>query len=301
MMDKQTLLNWIDELKIVEFFEALDNMGAKGVDYTHLKRKYIWNSGDYKYYDELKVWVGIFFEKIENERLEKEQAQKREKQAREYFDKAYKVKTIEEKISFYEKAIELNFEYIKSNTELKPDYIYACNKVGLFYYYNNNLDIAIIFYKKSCELKPKIAMEIELCAYACNNLGVIYHKKGDLDKAINFYEESIKLRPDLLEVCNNLYIAYSKKGESEKANIYYHKVSQSKNEISRFIEISPYYCKVRIVNVRENPPESEIYHNLGSDYADHGYFSKASEYYQKAAKLGNENAQSWLTEYGHSW
>ena len=83
-----------------------------------------------------------------------------EKEARDWFQKGYDAEEYDKKISFYEKAIELD-----------PD-SKAYNNMGYAYHQQGNLTKAIELYEKTIELKPDYAL-------AYYNMGSAYNNQGN--------------------------------------------------------------------------------------------------------------------------
>jgi len=69
---------------------------------------------------------------------------------------------------------------------------------------------AILYYKKTIELRPSDA-------HAYNNMGNAYKELGDFERAIGCYDSAISLKPDYASAHYNLGIVYQKKDEFSTA------------------------------------------------------------------------------------
>jgi len=57
------LENLIDESDMPRFYEELDSLGIVGNEISTLKKKFIWNGGDFQYAEQLKVWLSDRFKR----------------------------------------------------------------------------------------------------------------------------------------------------------------------------------------------------------------------------------------------
>ncbi|MGD0591626.1 MAG: tetratricopeptide repeat protein [Bacteroidota bacterium] len=174
-----------------------------------------------------------------------------------------KIGNLEKAIQSYEKAIEFN-----------PQYSAAYVNLGISYYskYKGDLDKAIQLHQKATEANPQ-----DSTAYV--NLEISYYSKykGDLNKAIQLYQKAIEVNPQDYAAYNNLGIAYYSNNNLDDAISSYEKA----------IEINPLY--------------SNAYVNLGNAYYEKGNLDSAVQFMKRAAKLGDMDAQNWLTQNGYSW
>ncbi len=169
MIDKQTLLDWIDKGKIAEVFEALAEMGTGGYTYYEpLKEKYFSNIGNDNfnilgYYENLKDWVDISFEILS-------------------------VQQKKEKTSFFEENkndILSIMKDMRSNPNSPEPYYKMANISFLGKHYPR----AIEGYEKAIELKPDFAE-------AHNGLGNAHYECKNWEKAIECYQKALLLKPD---------------------------------------------------------------------------------------------------------
>ncbi len=86
---------------------------------------------------------------------------------------------------------------------------------GLRYQKAGDLDTAMVYFQKSVELDPNLAV-------AYNDMGVIYEAKGWYDRAKQAYGRAIEVDASLPSPYYNLGSIYEKEGDFDKA-IYYYK------------------------------------------------------------------------------
>jgi tetratricopeptide (TPR) repeat protein len=81
----------------------------------------------------------------------------------------------------------------------------AYHYLGLAYHNSNDLDSAIIHYKKSLSLNP-FQSDVH------NNIGISYFYRGDVDTAIIHFKHALSINPNHADAHYNLGIAYGEKG-----------------------------------------------------------------------------------------
>ena len=179
--------------------------------------------------------------------------------AEDWFQKGYNANEIGEydnAILYWQKAIEINSDFVEAYCNMGVAYIYKGNydkaiecfqkaialdpnnptvydNMGVAYYDKENYNIALNFHQKAISIDPNYAG-----AYL--NLGLAYYKKKNYDKAINFYQKAISLKPNYADAYNNMGITYIDKGNFDKA-----------------IECLQKACKMNTENV-------DAYNNIGS-------------------------------------
>ncbi len=79
-----------------------------------------------------------------------------------------------------------------------------------------DLDTALMYFQKSVELDPTLAI-------AYNDLGVVYEARGWNDKAKQAYGKAIDLDPTLASPYYNMGSIYEKEGDLEQAAYYFKK------------------------------------------------------------------------------
>lgn len=97
------------------------------------------------------------------------------------------------------------------NVKKSPGDARAYEYLGLAYHDVNDLDNAIIQYKKSLALNP-------LKADVHNNIGVSYFYRGDVDTAIMHFKHALSINPSHADAHYNLGIAYGEKGHFDLAH-----------------------------------------------------------------------------------
>jgi len=170
----------------------------------------------------------------------------------------YRMGRLDEAISEYKKALDINPDYAMAHSNLgaaynsknmlndaiseckkaiaiNPNFAMAHYNLGTAYYKKGMLDEAISDYKKALIIKPHLAE-------AHYNLGAAYHEKGDLDKAISEYKRAIDIKPDYTVAHNNLAVAYYSKENYKLAILHCDKAKELGNNVNpKFLELlKPY-------------------------------------------------------------
>lgn len=101
-----------------------------------------------------------------------------------------------------EKAIELLVKAVEEN----PESAVLHSRLGLFYHYLGNTDLAKLHMERAAELSPD---DLDVI----NNRGVLAMQLGDDDQAIEFFKRAVELRPDYAEAFRNLARMYYLKEE----------------------------------------------------------------------------------------
>ncbi|MBF0555264.1 MAG: tetratricopeptide repeat protein [Nitrospirae bacterium] len=187
---------------------------------------------------------------------------------------------------------------------------------GNTYYSKGDFDSAISNFTKAIEINPKLAE-----AYI--NRGVAYYGKGNYDQAISDYNRAIELNPKLdvdvnpkiAEAYNNRGNSYLKKGDHKRAMTDYQKAAELGNthaqkylrekdagvfnnrghddaEKKSYTKAISNFTKA----IELNPEFALAYYNRGISYFNLGWKDKAINDFKKAARLGDTNAQKYLSE-----
>ena len=153
--------------------------------------------------------------------------------ASEWFEKGYYTDNLNQKITFYSNAIELNPNYADAYNnrgfayknkgdhdraiydynrvlEIDPNYAFAYNNRGNANRKKGDNDRAISDYNRALEIDPNLAL-------AYNNRGWVYYLKGDYDRAISDYTKAIEIDPNYSIAYYNRGSAYKKKGDKDNA------------------------------------------------------------------------------------
>jgi len=183
--------------------------------------------------------------------------------------------------------------------ELNEDFPITANdffKKGHIAKDEGNYDKAILYYKKSIELKPT--------PDSYNSMGVCYRNKGEYDKAIQCYQKAIELNPNFVRTYNNMGIAYYHKNKYDKAIQCYKKAINLnpksavaynnmgiaynfKNEYDEAIQ-----CYQKAIELK--PDYANAYSNMGV-----ASINKAEENFKIAAQYGDSDAKKWLEKIGN--
>lgn len=184
---------------------------------------------------------------------------------------------LDEAITYYEKAIQLN-----------PTYAGTYNDLGNLFQDKGNIDEAIACYQKALHLNPNFTG-------AHYNLGDSFQDKGQLDEAIKCYQRAIELDPRFADAYNNLAIALKDKGQIDEAIICCKKAIalnpnlvnaiynlgnalQDKGQLDEAIE---YYQKA----LQHDSNHIGAYTNLGHVSQSRGQLDKAEMYFRRAMEI----------------
>ncbi|MCE1247955.1 MAG: tetratricopeptide repeat protein [Firmicutes bacterium] len=156
-------------------------------------------------------------------------------------------KKYSEALEEYKKASEMNRE------KAVPHY-----KMGVAYYFLNQMDKAEASYKEAIKLDPGYAK-------AMNNLALVYEKLGRVQEALPLYKKALEVKPDYTFAMFNqaaLLIKLERLDEAEK-------------------------CANKL-NVTA-PRDSGAFYLLGLIYEYREQFQKSEEYYLKSLALSADN------------
>jgi tetratricopeptide (TPR) repeat protein len=166
---------------------------------------------------------------------------------------------------FYELAI----GYYQQAIDIKPNYAYAYNNMGVAHDDFKNYDEAIRCYQKAIDLDPNYAK-------AYYNMGISYAHLENYNEAIRCYQKAIDLDPNHAAY-NNMGISY--------ANL------KNYNEAIR--------CYQKAVDLFPN--WAVAHYNMGISYANLKQTAKFLKHFKKAARLGHKGAQVLLREHRIRW
>ena len=162
------------------------------------------------------------------------------------------------------------------------------NILGAILAGKNNLDEAIINYKKSIKINPNYAQ-------AYNNLGVALHKLNRIDDAIIYYKKAINLKNDFTEALNNLGNAHMDLKSFKVSLDYFKKALKFKPDYAEAYNglgaineklgnksdaLNNYQEAIKI-----KPGYAEAYNNLGNLFSSLSQFDASLLNYKKAIKL----------------
>ena len=217
--------------------------------------------------------------------------------------KFYGSGNFKEAINAYNKAIELN-----------PQYVEAYIGRGLAYEDLGNFQQAIIDFSKAIELKPR-------SAEAYYNRGAAYYrlvvfggaddKSGNFQRAINDFSKTIELDPQYAGAYNRRGLAYDKSGNYQQAVNDFTKTTQlDPQNASIYINLGLAYGNLgnyqQAINayskaIKVFPKYAEAYYRRGAAYLKLNNEQKGMEDIKKAAKLGSYEAKDYLREKGIKW
>ena len=162
------------------------------------------------------------------------------------------------------------------------------NMLGAILAGKNNLDEAIINYKKSIKINSNYAQ-------AYNNLGVALHKLNKIDDAIIYYKKAINLKNDFAEALNNLGNAHMDLKSFKVSLDYFKKALKFKPDYAEAYNglgainekldnksdaLNNYQEAIKI-----KPGYAEAYNNLGNLFSSLSQFDASLLNYKKAIKL----------------
>ena len=182
-------------------------------------------------------------------------------------------------------------------SQVYPKSSRALNGLGISYMRKNQIDKAILAYKKALAINPK-----NVRAYS--NLGLVYHSLGDFTQSEQVLTEALSLNPNNRDTLTNLA---SSKIELEK----YEEASQL---LARAIEVEPFALEPHIasglLNVRLGrrqialafflraadirPDFREPWNNIGALYGEMGNYEKSVEFLKVALKIAPNDGDSNL-------
>ncbi|MBF0473129.1 MAG: tetratricopeptide repeat protein [Nitrospirae bacterium] len=182
--------------------------------------------------------------------------------AKAYFDRGVSYG----KLGNYQQAIN---DYNKA-IELNPQFANAYVHRGNSYADLHNYQQSISDYNKAIELNPQDV-------FAYYNRGDSYYFLGNYQQAISDYTKAIELDPQFA-------IAYDSRGLS-----YYFlgNYQQAISDYTKAIELNPQF--------------TPAYYNRGLSYSKLGNYQQATNDYKIAARLGDKEAQDFLSKNGFSW
>ncbi len=196
------------------------------------------------------------------------------------------------------------------------------NIKGVYYYYDNNLDSTLFYYKKSFEIKKKKDFSKQEMAVSAYNLAMVYEDVGVQDKAMELYleaEKYLKANTEFTSFLPDVYIgiAHIYKYKSEYANaekyaekayhiglesygewnpnmtfiyISYANILRIKKKYKEAIALIEKTVKIREDNYGENHRWTcESYKNLGEVYDLDEQYQMAEKYFKKAIDVGLKN------------
>ena len=114
--------------------------------------------------------------------------------------------------------VQLLFDYsaaaYKAAIDIKPDYDFGNNNLGVYYARRGGLDdmkLAEKYLRAALRSNPRYAD-------ACNNLGIVLARQGKLDEAIAAHKTGLRARNDRASDHNNLCRVYLQKGDLDSAS-----------------------------------------------------------------------------------
>lgn len=171
--------------------------------------------------------------------------------------------------------------------QIKPDFAYAHNTLGIILKAKGLLDDAIREFRKALLIKPDYAT-------AYYNLGNAFSAKGLLNDAIREFEETLQLKPDFAEAHHNLGYLLAAKGLLDDAIKEFREAlrlrpnfAEAHNNLGNALyvkELLDDAIKEYREALRVKPDYALAYNNLGKALQDKEIFDEAIEAYQNFIK-----------------
>lgn len=241
--------------------------------------------------------------------------------AEDYFHKGQEAKDPQEKIVFYDKAIELNPNYAEAYNyrglayndkkyyemalsdynkaiSFNPNYANPYNNRGNYYaIVKKEYDRALQEYNKAITLSPKDAR-------IYSNRGFAYDKKNDPENALRDYNKALELDPNLPNAYVNRGVLYSWKKEYDKALQDFNKAIELDPSYSfayygrgsLYFQKKEYDRALQDFNkvIELNPSYAFAYIGRGSVYITKKEYNKALRDYDRAIELNPDNHDIYL-------
>lgn len=193
------------------------------------------------------------------------------------------------------------------------------NVIGVYYYYQNNLDSTLVNYLKSYNLKKKLDFPIHEMAVSAYNIAMVYEDTGMQDEAMELYFESEKYliqNKDFKSFLSDVYIGiahiYKYKQDFDRAEEFadkamdvglqsygefnpnmtfvytaYSNILISKEKYKEAIELVKKGLAIREKNYgKYHKWTCESYSDLGEVYELDGQIDLAEENFKKAIEIG---------------
>jgi tetratricopeptide (TPR) repeat protein len=194
-------------------------------------------------------------------------------QAQSLIDEAkakYLLQQANEKLSqsLFEEAVVLfqQADSLSSAVFTASDYT---NMAGTYFHLKQHKD-ALNICKKAISLDS-------LNQNAYFNLGLVYSAMDSIYHAMAAYEKVIRIDSTHTQACYNLAICYKQLRNYQSAIFYYKKITEI------------------------DPSDTKAYVNMGIAYGEIGNTDMLYECFQKAANMGDKEAQEFLTKTGRTW
>ncbi|WP_132796093.1 tetratricopeptide repeat protein [Tenacibaculum skagerrakense] len=192
----------------------------------------------------------------------------------------YFYKKKEQNLELAIKYAQIEIDFLEKTKETKNEHYHSSlYRLGLYYLYNNNIEEAIEFFKKSSELDiVKKRKGQSLC-----QLGYCYYLKGYYHKSINYYTKGL----DIL------------KKHGKPNSLIAHALNSARNAFKiknkKIIFDAVKQLKLAEETINSNPNEDYFYLRIrlnmsyGNIYQMIDSFSKAMYYYRKSSLIAEEN------------
>jgi len=176
------------------------------------------------------------------------------------------------------------FSVVKMWVELYPDDIMAHSMLAQNYLQRNQMNEAILEYKRILELDPE---EFDYL----KEIGSIYEQKGEYEKSLKYYKQYAEQFPEDYSSYTTIGALYSTMGDYEKAKSYYEKalifepekisilisLADIEKKLGNFEEaLSQYESALNLCKIPQD--SAEVYSSLEYFYKTKGQINKSIEY-----------------------
>jgi CHAT domain-containing protein len=175
-------------------------------------------------------------------------------------------------------AVIKSLQHINENDTIVASAYY---ELGISYYYQAKNDSALLYWKKTLEIRKELLGEKHTSvAKGYNNIGIVYDEKNEYDLALQSYFKSLEINKELLGekntdvamTYNNIGNVHAAKNEYDLALQYYFKSLDIKKELLD----------------EKHTAVAMNYNNIGNVYAENSEYDLALQYYFKSLEINKE-------------
>ncbi|WP_062053037.1 tetratricopeptide repeat protein [Aquimarina longa] len=184
--------------------------------------------------------------------------------------------------------------------EVNPDNAYAYNSLGFYYRNLGKIDTAYTLYKKALKIDPKYYL-------AHSNITKVYYERKQYDSALYHISKAISINPYYEQAYENRAFLHF---ITDKKDLYLADLNKllvmSPNNVKYLNERAQFYFKqrqynetikdaLRIIEVSNNKPSSDIFYLLGHSYLVMKKYKKAEKYLSKAIDMDDEKSKYYFS------
>ncbi len=154
--------------------------------------------------------------------------------------------------------------------------INAHHKLGIFYYYTDDYDKSIQYYKKSLALAKKVG-DKKLSAQALSWMGSLFRVQSDFVQALQYYDQALKIAKEINDV-NRIIYCFRSIGE-----VY--RVQQENNKALEYFDKALKLTE----KIKDNGQAAYILTAIGEVYRLSGQYPKSLIYLNQASALAKKS------------